>query len=278
MHLSISTTNKNAYVTSVHYNQTNTESSLLLPVYTPVFTCEVDQTDYTHKKTDQDYYLLTPTGLIVRRIWMTGALTSYESQRQGNVIRIADPTGVLTLSIKPQVLENLDPADLVPPLFLAITAIVEKTSGQDGKNFRWVAQTCKVATRQDRDNWIIAASDSLLARLQDMNLLLATGKGDETLLQAQSHYHIQQNHLKILAEQANKALKVIKEPGPPIEPSELIISIIKEYAGPRGLHMDDIYKYTRRAALADDVVRDTIRNLVAEDEVYQPSPGYVKLL
>lgn len=278
MHLSISTTNKNAYVTSLHHNQTNTDSSLLLPVYTPVFTCEIDQADFLHKKTEQDYYLLTPTGLIVRRIWMTGALTSYESLRQGNVIRIADPTGVLSLSIKPQALENIDPSDLVPPLFLAITAIVEKASGQDGKKVRWVIETCRVATRQDRDNWIIAATDSLLARLHDMNLLLVTGKGEEPLLQAQSHYHIQQNHLKILAEHSNKALKVIKEPGPPIEPSELIISIIREYAGPRGLHMDDIYKYTRRATLADDVVRDTIRNLVAEDEVYQPSPGYVKLL
>ena len=111
-----------------------------------------------------------------------------------------------------------------------------------------------------------------------MNTLLVTGTGSEILLQAQNHYHIQQNHLKILAEQASKALKVIKEPGPPIDPSELIISIIREYAGPRGIHVDDIFKYTRRAALPDDIVKETMRNLVAEDEIYQPSPGYVKLL
>lgn len=279
MHLSISTTNKKAYVTAVNQSLADAGASPELPLYHPVFSYELDQSDYINQGQEQAFSVITPTGLSIRQIWMTGALTSYEPSKQGGIIRIADPTGALSLNTKPQTLDSgINQSDLVPPLFLAVTAALEKNTRPDGKPYRWVALTCRIATREERDNWILAAATSLLQRLEEMNNFLLTGQGTETLVLVRNHYQVSPGHLKNLGELAAKALKVVKEPGPPIEPSECIMSVIREYSGPKGIHIDDIYKYTRRAALADDMVRDTIKVLIAEDEVYQPSPGYIRLL
>lgn len=250
----------------------------LLPAYIPIFSFELEQTDYLIAQKEQLSRILTPTGGNIQKIWLTGTLTSYEPGRQGEIIRIADPTGAVSLIIKPQTLDSLEPADLVPPLFLSVTAHPEKNTGSDNRTIRWIVETCRIATKQDRDIWIQAAAGSLLNRLHELRKGLLSGDLNEEMREVQTHYHIQYGHLTGFAERAEKALGVIKEPGPPVDPAELILSIIKEYSGPRGIHIDDIQKYTRRAALADELVRNTIRNLVAEDEVYQPAPGYIKLL
>ena len=132
----------------------------------------------------------------------------------------------------------------------------------------------------------------IFRRLLPVALLLTQAAQADTLLQvyekalqsdpqvreAQRHYRTRNEQLKFFAEKAEKARRVRKEPGPPIDPAELILSIIKEQSGPRGVHLDDVLKGTRREALADDIVRDIIRALVSEDEIYQPAPGYLKLL
>ncbi len=278
MHLIVCTTYKNAYVTLTDHTRTTTAATSLLPAYVPIFSHELDQTNFLITQKDQEPCVITPTGGIIQKVWLTGALTTYDPGRQGGIIRIADPTGAVSFIIRPQALDTLEQGDLVPPLFLSVTARPEKNTGSDGRTVRWIIETCRIATRQDRDAWILAAARSLLERLQEMQTGLLSGDGDGRIRDAQNHYQIMPGDLKGFAELAEKALGVIKEPGPPVEPAELILSLIKEYAGPRGIHIDDIHKYTRRAALADDLVRDTIRNLVAEDEVYQPAPGYIKLL
>lgn len=278
MHLIVCTTYKNAYVTLTDTIKTPTEVPTLLPAYVPIFSHELDQTNFLIIKKDQEPCVLTPTGGIIQKVWLTGALTTYDPGRQGGIIRIADPTGAVSFIVRPHALDSLEQGDLVPPLFLSITARPEKNTGTGDKNIRWIVETCRIATRQDRDVWIQAAARSLLERLREMQSGLLSGEGDERIRDAQNHYQIQPVHLKGFGELAEKALLVIKEPGPPVEPAELILSVIKEYSGPRGIHIDDIHKYTRRAALADDLVRDMIRQLIAEDEVYQPAPGYVKLL
>jgi RPA family protein len=264
-------------VTRTDHIRTSVKAQDLLSAYVPIFSCELDQTDYLIAQQEQPTHILTPTGGNIQKIWLVGALTSFEPGRQGGIIRVADPTGAVSFILRPQALDSLDPADLVPPLFLSITAHPENSTGSD-RTIRWIVETCRIATRRDRDIWIQAAAASLLDRLYELRKGLLSGDMKEEMREAQTHYHIQSGHLKEFAERAEKALGVIKEPGPPVDPAELILSIIKEYSGPRGIHIDDIHKYTRRAALADDLVRNTIRNLVAEDEVYQPAPGYIKLL
>lgn len=270
---------KTEYVTIENCANKNSKSIDALPVYLPVFACELNMSDNTTTGIDNNLSIITPTCLKISRIWFIGTLTSYTPSKKGGIIRISDPTGVLTLHASHSAPDmNITASDLIPPLFLSITAIGEKSSEQDEKPYKWVVQTSKIATREERDKWILTAADSLLLRLKEMNTSILTGKGSDLFMATGFHYNIQQSHLKLLAEQAKQALNVIKEPGPQIEPSKLILSIIREYSGPKGLNMDDIYRYTRRSSLTDELVRDTIRSLIAEDEVYQPSPGYIKLL
>jgi len=249
----------------------------ILPVYTPVFSFLLEKADFILSR-EQPVTVIAPSGQIIRKIWLTGALTSYEPCRTGGIIRVADPTGAVSCSIKPQALNPLRQEDLIPPLFLSITACPEQRRGPDGSKLQWQAETCRIATRSDRDTWILAAAGELLESLRKMHASWFSGDEQEIFRDVQKHYHMKPGQLKHFAEQAEKALAVIKDPGPPIEPAQFILSVIQEYSGPKGIHIDDIQKYTRRAGLADDMVRETIRNLVAEDEVYQPAPGYIKLL
>ena len=251
----------------------------LLPAYIPLFLFEIEKMDYLVKMPDKETSVISLAGHSVKKIWVTGTLTSYESGRQGDIIRIADPTGAVSFLLKPHTLDNLEQNDLTPPLFIGITASPEKNFGSNNNSgIRWVIETCKISTKEDRDAWIIAAADFLLENLQKMKSSFNSKNVEPIIRDAQKHYHIQDEQLKFYAELAEKALNVIKEPGPPVDPGELILSIIKNHSGPRGIHLEEIYKYSRREALPDDLVKDTIRILVSEDEIYQPAPGYVKLL
>ncbi|WP_146199722.1 hypothetical protein [Methanospirillum stamsii] len=265
-------------MTNNNLNIHQSQSSDMLPVYVPVFAFELDTIDFIYDSGATSSFI-TPSGLKFTHFWMVGALTSCSSSKKGTIIRIADPTGVITLHMKYQSNGmNVDPSDLDPPLFLSITGYGEKNPDQNEKLIRWTIETSRIVTRQERDLWILSAADTLTKRLQETNTAIQTGNGTKSIQSALSHYHVRQEYLKKIAELTKKALEVIKEPGPAVEPAELILSIIKEYSGPKGINTDDIYRYTRKAGLSDEQVKETIHSLVAEDEVYQPSPGYIKLL
>lgn len=260
----------------IHNN--NTMGSDILPMYRPLFACEIATSEITTYGQEMDFSIQTVTGLFLNRLWIVGTLTSYEPQNKDGIIRIADPTGVLSLQLKKVTHEMIaDPSDLIPPLFLSITAYGEKISGQRNE-IRWIVETLRIASREERDSWILITGELLITRLQEINTAILAEKGTESLHSGIKQNKINTVHLKNLAVHARKACDVIKESAPPENPTELILSIIREYSGPKGLNMDDIFRYTRKSSLSDDLVKDTIRNLIAEDEVYQPSPGYVKLL
>ncbi|QXO95327.1 hypothetical protein KSK55_02670 [Methanospirillum purgamenti] len=266
------------YVTEPVNHHIREESAFSLPLYSPVLLYELNQTDYIIRTSGKEYSLITPTGLHLQKVWLTGALTSYEIMRHEGILRIADPTGAMSFSLKPQALDpSLEPSDLVPPLFLSITAHAEK-GNQGEEKIRWVIESCTIASRQDRDGWILETTHQLLNRLHTLNTFIKTGEGHNSLNNARKHYNIQIKNLKNLAEQSGKALDVVKGPGPVINPAELILSIITEYSGPKGIQIEDIFKYAKRAAFSEEIVKTTIKQLIEEDEVYQPAAGFIKLL
>ncbi|HQC00255.1 MAG TPA: hypothetical protein PKX11_06855 [Methanospirillum sp.] len=269
---------KDAHVTHIEYSKTPSSEADMLPAYVPLLLFEIERTDYLINKPGKETGVISPTGRNIKKIWVTGTLTSYEPGRHGDIIRVSDPTGAANFFLRPHAPEGYEKEDLAPPLFISITARPEKETGSSNTGIRWVVEALKITTKQDRDAWIVAAASSLIQNLWMMKSSLNSEEGDPQVREAQRHYRTRNEQLKFFAENAEKALRVIKEPGPPIDPAELILSIIKEQSGPRGVHLDDILKGTRREALADDIVRDIIRALVLEDEIYQPAPGYLKLL
>ncbi len=255
----------------------SSEGDTILPIYTPAFSFEIEKIDLL-QKTDPDYFLISPMGRPIRKIWMRGALISYEQGRTGGTIRIADPTGAVTFAIPQHMLHVLDPEILIPPTFLDIIARPEKNAHSQDENIQWIIENCQIATRQERDGWIIAAAQSLLDALQLMKTNLFRDDADFVIRQAKNHYHTHENDLRYFAETGQSALAVIKDPGPPIDPVQTILAIIQEHSGPKGICVDDIIKHAKRKALSDDCVHDTLRILIADDEVYQPAAGYIKLL
>lgn len=251
-----------------------------IPGYHPLFAFELEKTDLALPGNEHTDTFVTPTGLFLSQFFMTGTLTSCE-QTSGKraFIRIADPTGAITLHLRPRFQDYYaEPAELVPPLFLSVTGILERSSGLGIPRYRCILESCIICTKKERDGWILQATDALVSRLDHMQEILTNGNATREEKRVMDHYRITPAQLIPFAEKAKKAVDIIREKQEEINPSEVIISVLREYSGPKGMNVEDLYRYTRRSAVPDTVVKDTIRSLIAEDEVYQPSPGYIKIL
>lgn len=248
--------------------------------YCPVFAAELERADKIKQTRDKDFRLITMTGLEVSRIWICGTLTSYEpGPNQGGIVRIADPTGVISLHLRPQFKEHYpDSDDLIPPIFLSATGLLENNQKNQAEPYRILLESCSITDRKGRDSWILNAADSLTSRLEMMNKALhREAEPSKEVREAVSHYQVSKGELKRLGESALKAVETIKEVAP-VNAAEAILALIQEYSGPKGVHIDELNTYGRRSGIPEEMVKEALRVLIAEDEVYQPSPGFIKLL
>ena len=248
--------------------------------YCTVFAAELERADIIMHTRDRDSRLITMTGLVMSRIWICGTLTSYEpGPNQGGVIRIADPTGVISLYLRPQYQEYYpDLDDLIPPIFLSATGFIEYNPKNPREPYRILLESCSITDRKGRDAWILTTADSLSSRIEIINQVLSgETESSKEVNEAVSHYHVTKGELKLLGEKALKAVETIKEIAP-VNPAETIMALIQEHSGPKGIQIDDLNNFARRSGIPEEMVKDALRVLIAEDEVYQPSPGFIKLL
>ena len=248
--------------------------------YCTVFAAELERADKIKQTWDRDLRLITMTGVALSRIWICGTLTSYEpGPNQGGVVRIADPTGVISLHLRPQFKEYYpDSDDLIPPIFLSATGNIECNPKNPDEPYRILLESCSITDRKGRDAWILSAAESLSSRLGIMNRVLSQEtEPSHEMSEAISHYQVSKGELKLLGEKALKAVDTIKEITP-VNPVETIMALILEHSGPKGIHIDELNSFARRSGIPEEMVKDALRMLIAEDEVYQPSPGLIKLL
>lgn len=248
--------------------------------YCTVFAAELERADKIKQTRDKDFRLITMTGLALSRIWICGTLTSYEQgPNHGGVIRIADPTGVISLHLRPQFKEYYpDSDDLIPPIFLSATGLLEHNQKNQAEPYRILLESCSITDRKGRDSWILTAAESLSTRLEVMNKALnREAEPSKEVNEAVSHYQVSKGELKRLGESALKAVETIKEVAP-VNPAEAILALIQENSGPKGIYIDELNTFARRSGIPEEMVKEALRMLIAEDEVYQPSPGFIKLL
>lgn len=259
-----------------------------------VFALEIQQTDIINRKMDHQLELITPSGAKVTKLFICGALTEIDINSRGaGFIRVADPTGVLNLVLKIKIQEQLsDIKSITIPAFVSITASVESTlSSQKDKKFQLVVESIQLSSRKDRDQWIIKTGHITLLRLKRLSEILTTTQGSEDDKWIMQHYHTGLQKLQdlagIIAKAVDQVQAIIDAPlqseSNEIETTDKIIcekvlQLIKDQSGPKGVQVQDLIPLAMKLKIEETLLIETIRTLIVEDEIYQPSPGLVKIL
>src|SRR5512136_2661428 len=175
-----------------------------------LFAGELDRSDLMvlDARGDGRPALITPTGLVPRRLAITGALTEVGG-KEGDYLhaRVADPTGAFSLSSgwhRPEVTGAL--AKIEPPAFLAATASPFLSSRSPARGVVLFPEAVAVVDRAARDTWVIATAEATLTRLEGMSAALAGSVQDPVLHRAIAHYRITPSFLGEMADMIDAAL------------------------------------------------------------------------
>lgn len=262
--------------------------------YSRVFALEIQQTDLVLRgKENRLVELITPSGAYIAKLYCCGALTEInKSGKNGWIIRVADPTGVFILSVKartPDLIASLD--SLSSPTFVSVTATIETDTTPGEGGFMLVLETIHQSDRQARDQWILRTSLITLNRLKRIADLLAGEKPSDDERKFMTRYGTSHRQLKVLSGIVERATSQVKAQDELKEESdtdtesstenntgEIVLQLIKQHSGPRGLSIQELTGFASKEKIPEQLLLDTIRALIAEDELYQPSSGFVKIL
>ena len=133
-----------------------------------------------------------------------------------------------------------------------------------------------------RDSWIICTAEQTLKRLEIIEEAIRTGTGDPIVRQAINHYRLDGHQIRKLVGMVEQALsKAGCIPGGAIklpDPREVLLALITTHSGPKGIHISELVPLAAGRGIREDQVISTVRQLVEDDECYQPAAGAIKLL
>jgi RPA family protein len=227
--------------------------------------------------------IISPSGACGSCLLLAGALTRVE-KLPGDFIQawVSDPTGTFNLAISTpdeEIYSFLEHADI--PVFILCTGELQVSKGRK-KEVTIRPLAIRTADRMTRDTWIIRTAEETLKRLEIMECAIRERNGDEVTRKAINHYHMDTPKIRSLVIMVEEALsKVSNVPGGEIklpEPREILLELIKENSGPKGINISELLFLAAGKGIREDQVILTVRQLVEEDECYQPAAGAVKLL
>jgi RPA family protein len=227
--------------------------------------------------------LISPSGACGSYLLLAGALTRVEKM-PGDFIKawVSDPTGTFNLAINRQddeVYAFLDHADT--PVFVQCTGELQ-ISKNSKKEIIIRPLVIRAGDRLTRDTWIIRTAEETLKRLEIMECAVREKNGDTVTQKVINHYHVDSQKIRSLVVMVEEALsKVNFVPGGEIklpEPREILLELIKANSGPKGINISELLLLAAGKGIREDQVIHTVRQLVEEDECYQPAAGAVKLL
>ena len=231
-------------------------------------------------------YVLTPGGAWCNRVFVAGALT--EVTDHGTVIRsrLADPTGTFTLEIVRDGRTELPGlfGKLTVPAFLVITGTARLTKGNGGCSAIIRPESVQIVDRSVRDWWVLTTAESTLRRA---GALAAALKGEEAAPAIRAvigkYQTTPEQILEILSmvESALSSLAPETTTAPQLperDPRGIIITIIRDLQGPRGVATDEVIAQARIRGIPPEEAQGVIADLIREDECYQPQKGSLRLL
>jgi hypothetical protein len=142
--------------------------------------------------------------------------------------------------------------------------------------------TIRTVDKVVRDSWIIRTAEQTLKRLEFMERTIRSGTSDQVIQHAIDHYSLDRHQITTLVTMVEEALsKAGYIPGGAIklpDPREILLELITAHSGPRGIHISELVPLAAVKGIREEQVISTVRQLVEEDECYQPAAGAVKLL
>jgi hypothetical protein len=228
--------------------------------------------------------ILTPTGLSLRRLTIVGALTELDGNAGDFVhARVADPTGVFTLSSgwhRPEVTGAL--SRIEPPAFVAVTASPILPSRTPVSRIVLLPEAVSEVDRFARDTWVITTAETTLGRLEHLGAVLAGTEQDPALDQAIAHYRITPSLLRELADMIDAALaSVTTSPGgktgaPQEDPKALVLAFLS--ARPKEpVPLETLLAELGRKGIGAEAGTRAVQELLAEGECYMPRKGSLRL-
>jgi RPA family protein len=228
--------------------------------------------------------LLTPTGLVPRRLSIVGALTEVEG-KGGDYLhaRVADPTGAFSLSTgwhRPEVTGTL--ARIEPPAFVTVTASPVLSPGSAARRVILSPEAIAVVDRLARDTWVIATAEATLGRLERLSASLSGTAVDSTLSRAIAHYRITPSLLGELADMVGTALASLgasparKAQTPQEDPKALVLAFLA--ARPKeAVPLEVVLADLGRRGISTEEGTRALKELLSEGECYEPRKGSVRL-
>jgi uncharacterized protein len=229
------------------------------------------------------YVPVSPSGACCSSIFISGALTRVD-RLPGESLEawVSDPTGTFLISTGRQDSEIKSQLELIePPVFVTVRGEVQVPMG-NRKPVHIRPVDIRVVDRTTRDSWVIRTAEITLARLESIEYALLQGTKEKGPALAISHYSTDREQIKELVRMVEEALlKVNTVKGGSIQapdPGEIILELIKTCSGPRGIEVTALITLAGQRGVHDEQVMSILRQLVEEDECYQPAAGFIKLL
>ena len=253
----------------------------LTPLITRVFAGELARSSH-RTITYSPPILLTPGGAACTAVYIAGPLTrvmGVPGDRMG--VCVADPTGIFEITL------HQDQRDLAttfskmtPPLFIAVLGEVHLQTGSSGSIVTVRPLEVYNADRTFRDRWVIRTAEDTLLRLIKLQATLDRRCTDPIAQEIVRLYRTDTGQLRDLAAMVRDALATVRDTPVPqgINVRALLLAILAQHSGPRGMAVDDILLHASREGLTRDNVLAEITALIKDDECYQPGAGLIKIL
>jgi RPA family protein len=228
-------------------------------------------------------YVVTPTGAWCRSMYLSGALTELSGSSDMVSCRLADPTGTFDLVIGGGRSEIADEfRRIAMPSFITVTgrAQIYQKNGSCSCSLR--PESVHVVDRAVRDTWVLHTSDATIRRLEHLSGAIFGQPVDEQVRVAVAHYLPTYEQVREFIAMVESALSVVQQPATipeiPADYRGIIIMILKEKQGERGIAIDDVIALAGLQGVPAGAAQATINDLIGEDEFYQPQKGTIKLL
>lgn len=228
-------------------------------------------------------YIVTPTGAWCRTMYLSGALTEVSGSSDMLRCRLADPTGAFDLVVGGGRSELADAfRRIAVPSFITVTgsARIYQKNGTSTCSLR--PDSVHVVDRTVRDIWVLRTADLTMRRLERLSGAILGQPADEQVRVAIEHYHPTHEQVREFIALVELALSVVQLPATlplaPVDHRELIIRILKENQGERGITIDEVIALAGLQGIPSHTAEGTINDLIREDECYQPQKGTIKLL
>jgi hypothetical protein len=197
--------------------------------------------------------------------------------------RISDLTGVFDIVIPGPRSEIFKKMKEIPvPSFVAITGMAKMVQTKGAKMVSVYVESVQAVDRTARDNWVLRTADMTLDRLEQQANAMQGQLNDLLIRKVMEHYHTTPETVREFVDIVGSALSGIQAPAPSIQPAvnvnELILAIIKEHQGKSGISVQDVIAYATRQGISSDSATNVIKDLIIQDECYQPQKGILKLL